>query len=523
MFYAPLMSFKHTNLDEEARLLSCRQSAAADRHAMASGTPGSVLMEKAGAGAAQVITQIFQDTEPPARTVILCGPGNNGGDGYVIARHLVAVGWPVVVGALMPTEDLIGDARGAADQWTGETLMLADVDDAKLFSELFKDCGLVVDALFGTGLERPLSGVASAAIDYANGLPAVRVAVDMPSGISGDTGQVVGGDDGGAFDAHLTVTFFRKKLGQVLMPGRVACGEVYVVPIGINASVLSDMTTRTYENTPTHFAALLGGPLPMEHKYDRGHALVCGGGAVTSGAARLAARAALRVGAGLVTTAFPADALGVYAAHQTAVMNMPYADIAEFRDILDSRKKNAFLIGPGHGVGETTRRFVQEVLLTGRPTLLDADALSSFVDNPSDLFDAISGPCVLTPHMGEFERLFPDLAVLDDRVKAAREAAKRVGCVVVLKGPDTIIANSDGRTVINSHTSPYLATAGTGDVLAGMIIGLAAQFGHKAHSVFEAAIAGVWLHGDAAQQLNGPFIAEDLVEAIPAAFSGISE
>lgn len=473
-------------------LLTVAEMGQADRLAIAAGVSGVQLMETAGAAVADAIRQRWS----PRAVVVLCGPGNNGGDGFVVARRLAAQGWPVRVALLGDPARLAGDAATMAARWTGPV--------APLGPEAVPGAGLVVDALFGAGLARPLDGAAAAAVAAVNdaGLPVV--AVDLPSGISGDSGAVMGT----AIRATLTVTFHRRKPGHLLLPGRTHCGTTLVADIGIPATVGAEIDARQWRNTPGLWGAELPRPGADGHKYRRGHALVAGGGMTSSGAARLSARAALRAGAGLVTLACPRSSLMVNAARLDAVMVDTADGIDDWRALVDDRRRSALLIGPGHGVNDRTRDFVLAALGTGKPCVLDADALTVFQDDPVALFDAIRGPCILTPHDGEFARLFD---VTGDKPARARRAAAAAGAVVVLKGADTVIADRDGRLAINDNAPPDLATAGSGDVLAGFCLGLLAQ----GMAAFPAACAAVWLHGAAGAARGRGLIAEDLPEALP--------
>lgn len=473
-------------------LLTVAEMARADRLAIAAGVSGLQLMEAAGAAVADAIRQRWS----PRPVAVLCGPGNNGGDGFVIARRLAARGWPVRVALLGDRASLTGDAAAMAARWTGGITTLGP--------DVVSDAGLVVDALFGAGLARPLDGMAATTVAAVNdaGLPVV--AVDLPSGISGDSGAVMGS----AIRATLTVTFHRRKPGHLLLPGRSFCGQTLVAEIGIPPTVGAENGARQWRNTPALWAPQLPRPDADGHKYRRGHALVAGGGMTSSGAARLSARAALRAGAGLVTLSCPRSSLMVNAARLDAVMVDTADGVDDWRALVADRRRSAFLIGPGHGVGDRTRDFVLAALATGKPCVLDADALTVFQDDPAALFAAICGPCILTPHDGEFARLF-DAA--DDKPTRVRRAAVAAGAVVVLKGADTVIADPAGRLAINDNAPPDLATAGSGDVLAGFCLGLLAQ----GMAAFPAACAAVWLHGAAGAACGRGLIAEDLADALP--------
>jgi hydroxyethylthiazole kinase-like uncharacterized protein yjeF len=471
-------------------LLTPPQMAAADRLTIAGGVPGITLMERAGLAVADAVSRRW----PPRPVVVLCGPGNNGGDGFVAARILAERGWPVRLALLGERAGLYGDAAAAAGRWPGpaEPLTLAALDDA----------GLAVDAIFGAGLARPIEGGALAVVEALGRRRLPVVAVDVPSGVDGATGAV----RGAAPMAALTVTFFRKKPGHLLLPGRILCGRTVLAQIGIPDGVLDAVAPDMAENDPAWWLADLARPGLDSHKYTRGHALVAGGAAMT-GAARLAARSAARLGAGLVTLAAPRAAFPIYATALTGVIVDPIAGLDDFRALLADRRRNAALIGPGAGVGGETRDKTLAILEAGKRAVLDADALTSFAGDPQTLFAAVHAPVVMTPHEGEFARLFDTGGSKPER---ARRAARQSGAVIVLKGADTVVAAPDGRVAINENAPPDLATAGSGDVLAGMVLGLLAQ----GMEPFAAAAAAVWLHGDAAGRIGAGLVAEDLVEGL---------
>ena len=405
------------------QLLSVAEMAAADTAAIAGGTPGARLMEAAGAAVAGEIRARFA----PCPVAVLCGPGNNGGDGFVVARHLAEAGWAPRIALMGEMGALKGDAAAMAARWKGAVTPLSPT--------VLEGHDLVVDALFGAGLARELAGEARALVEAANEHPAPAVAIDVPSGVHGDSGTVWGA----AIAAALTVTFFRAKPGHWLYPGRALCGETVVADIGIPNSVLGEIAPTLWANGPALWAARYPWPKPEGHKYDRGHALAVSGGAETTGAARLAARAALRAGAGLVTVACPPDAVAINAAQLTTVMTRSFDGVEGFRALLEDRRKNAVLLGPGNGVGEATRRNVLTALEAGKACVLDADALTSFSGQPQALFRAMGGgaACLLTPHDGEFARLFGETIAKElDKVARARAAAETSGACVLLKGPD---------------------------------------------------------------------------------------
>jgi NAD(P)H-hydrate epimerase len=477
----------------QTALLNVRQMGEADRMTVAAGTPTIELMEHAGWAVKNQIEQRWSR----GSVIVLCGPGNNGGDGFVVARLLAAAGWLVRIALLGPRAQLAGAAHHHAELWRG--------DVEPLTPAALERVDLVVDALFGAGLSRPLDGAAAETLAAAGSKRLPIVAIDVPSGLMGDTGEVLG-----AVAAALTVTFFRKKPGHLLLPGRSLCGEVVVADIGTPASVLQQIVPDTFENDPGLWLADLPRPHEAGNKYTRGHALISGGYPAT-GAARMAARAAARAGAGLTTIAVPEIALPIYASALTSIMVSPIASPGEFDHLLADRRFSALLIGPGAGVNEQTRTRALAMLATGRPTVLDADALTVFQTDSPSLDRAIKGPCVVTPHDGEFRRLFDPAG---DKLTRTRTAARRSGAIIILKGSDTVITAPDGRAVINSNAPPTLATAGSGDVLSGIVLGLLTQ----GMEPFLAACAAVWLHGEAANEFGSGLIAEDLPELLPAVF-----
>jgi hydroxyethylthiazole kinase-like uncharacterized protein yjeF len=460
----------------------------ADRAAADAGTPATVLMERAGQAVADVIRRRYARCP----TVIWCGPGDNGGDGYVIARYLQRRGWPVRVEALAPP--VSPSARWAAERWKGGTgPLVSEPGSAALF----------VDCLFGAGLSRPLEGEADRLARVMPGAARV-VAVDTPSGVLGDTGQPLGER---ALKAELTVTFHRRKPAHVLARGRAFCGEVVVADIGLEARGQG----RLFENGPNLWGRDFPWPAIDAHKHSRGRMMAVSGEAWSTGAARLAARGGLRVGAGLVTVLSPPGALAVNAAHLEAVMLAPFENDIDLRALAE--RADAVVIGPAAGVGEATMRNLFALAHTAAALVIDADALTSFAQDPAALFAVLDGKDVLTPHPGEFERVFPGLLERSpERITAAREAARLAGAVVLLKGPDTVVAAPDGRAAVSLNGTPWLATAGSGDVLAGLIGGLIAQ----GMDSFEAACAGAWIHAEAGAAHGPGLIAEDLPELTPA-------
>jgi NAD(P)H-hydrate epimerase len=452
------------------------------------------MMEAAGAAVANFIIRSIA----PAPAAVLCGPGNNGGDGFVVARKLKEAGWTVRVGLYGEKQNLKGDAALMASLYDGAVEPLSP--------SLLDGAGIIVDALFGTGLQRPIDGALRDVVAAANASPAPIFAVDLPSGVDADSGGVLGA----AIEASATVTFIAKKPAHFLYPGRALCGQVALADIGVKDEWVASVQPATFENHPALWAQSWRRPTFQTHKYDRGHAAIVSGPRLKTGAARLAAGAALRAGAGLATVLSPKDAANENAAQLTAVMVREAEGAKAIGEILSDKRFTAALIGPGAGVGDATKQSVLTILRSSAAAILDADALTSFESDQAALFAALRPDDVLTPHEGEFARLFPDLKD-QPRLAAARNAAAAAKAVVVLKGADTIIAAPGGRAIINANAPFELATAGAGDVLAGFIAGMRAQ----GMPGFDAAAAGVWLHGAAAQVAGPGLIAEDLPDALP--------
>jgi len=484
-------------------LLTTAEMAEADRLAIAAGTPGIRLMENAGRAAADAVLRASPGGAP--LIAIVAGPGNNGGDGFVCARILADRGYPVRLSLLGDRGSLKGDAAAAAERWQGA------VEPAT--PAAVKGAGLIVDALFGAGLDRPVQGPARAMIEAINAAGVPVIAIDLPSGINGTSGAVMGE----AVKASHTVTFFRRKPAHVLLPGRLHCGAVEVADIGIPDTVLESIRPAMFVNAPALWADRFPVPQPGGHKYRRGHAVVVSGDAPHTGAARLAARGALRAGAGLVTIASPREALAINAASNLAVMVHPIDGADELAAWLADPRLNAIVLGPGGGVGAPMREMVLAALSGARAVVLDADALTSFAEASETLFAAIkargASVTVLTPHEGEFARLFSDAAQGPEKTSKcdrAKAAALTSGAVVLFKGSDTVVASPQGRVSIAENAPPWLATAGSGDVLAGFVAGLLAQ----GMPGFEAASAATWLHGETGSEAGPGLIAEDLPEAL---------
>ncbi len=474
-------------------LLTAEQARRADREAAQWGIPSFTLMKNAGRRAAQIIRRYYD----PCRVHILCGVGNNGGDGFITAIYLLQSGFDARVFLFGDRQQLKGDAARALSLWPGKIYPL-DADHQR--------AELVIDALFGTGLTRPLEGIAA---DITEMIFAPTVALDIASGIVCDDGQKLGA----AIRADHTIAFAAACPGHFLWPGRFYCGEIHVADIGIPNKIIRDINSKCRLNHPQHWHDVFDLPTESVHKYQRGHATICAGDPQKGGAVRLAARAALRIGAGLVTLNCPEKALPIHAAHLTSIM-LEKNDLAA--SLADPRRK-AVLIGPGYGLTkEQCARQTLVALEAAIHNVLDADALTAFEASPETLFRAIKnksqGVAVLTPHDGEYQRLFPDLAD-QTKIIRAQQAAQRSGAIILLKGPDSVIASPEGEIVINANAPPWLATAGTGDVLAGLITGALAQN----IAPLKAVCAACFLHGHLGQIAGRGLIAEDLPDLIPEA------
>jgi len=476
-------------------IITVEEMRAIDAASAAAGVSTRTLMENAGRAVADAIVKRF----PKQRTAVLCGPGNNGGDGWVVARKLLEAGWPVWVESLVSRAALRGDAADVAAAWTGETFELGGSG---------RDAELFVDALFGAGLSRPLGGESAR---LAALLPAERVvAVDVPSGVSGDDGAPLGGV---CFEAALTVTFVRKKPAHVLMPGRAWCGEVVVADIGAPDSVVDAQHVSLFENDPSLWS--LPWPEADTHKHERGHVIVASGDRTRTGAARLSARAAMRAGAGLVTVLSPTDALAQNAAQLTAIMLREAQGAASYAEA--ARAARAMVIGPAFGTDDAHYKLLLAALEASPrcPLVLDADAITLL----APLTHGLEGHDVMTPHVGEFRRAFPGVwSNATNVIDTARTAAAYARCVVLLKGPATVIAAPDGRAIVNTTGTPFLATAGSGDVLAGLIGGLIGQ----GMASFEAAAAAAWVHGRAGEAFGPGLTADDLPDILPSVFNALA-
>ena len=493
-------------IDNTTEILSISEMYKVEKQVCAQGITSLSLMEAAGEAIADAVLNICED----GRILILCGLGNNGGDGFVAARLLENNGRKVRVLCLGSIDELNGDARASASNWTGEM--------CKFTSSLFEDTQVVVDALYGIGLNRPITGLGEDIIEKLNETNIPCVSVDIPSGVDANTGKILGC----AVKANICVTFFRRKPGHLLFPGKDKCGDVRVADIGIDKSIFTSLPPKIHENTPQLWLENFPIPEVQGHKYNRGHAVVVGGEELT-GAAKLASFAALRSGAGLVTIASPKESSMVYRSGSPSVMVKDINNLEEFTSIISQKSVTGVLIGPGNGVNKETYDRVLRAI-TCNPCVLDADALTVFEQCPNVLFRALKNmsECnnVITPHEGEFKKLFIKEAESKNSKSKIELAisASSINAVIVLKGADTIITSPTGLIYINTNSSPYLATAGSGDVLSGIILGLLVQ----GMIPFEAASAGVWLHGESGRMFGPGLVAEDIAKIIPSIFKKLN-
>ncbi len=478
-------------------LLKTDEMYRADQMTIAAGTPGLNLMENAGTAIVREIEQRW----PQRPVVVLCGPGNNGGDGFVVARLLRNNGWPVKVALLGALGALKGDAARNAMRWKEDLYLMTP--------DILEDAPLVVDALFGAGITRDVEGSALVCITAINDRGLECIGVDVPSAVDGNTGEIMGA----APKCVLTVTFFRAKPGHFLVPGRDLCGELIVADIGISKQVLEIIKPDVFSNSPDNWRSVYPWPRSNSHKYTRGHVIVRGGRWMT-GAAQLAALATRRIGAGLVTISAPSAAADIYRSAMPGNLISDADTVADFSALLSDSRINVILIGPGMGVSSETRDLVLAALNTVKLVVLDADALTCFEDEPDKLLSQLNENHILTPHEGEFLRLF---GIEGNKVSRAKEAAKRTGSTIVLKGADTVIAAPNGSTTINTTGTPFMATAGSGDVLAGIIAGLMAQ----GMTPSSAGCAAAWVHGRAGELFGPGLIAEDVIDMLPTVLNGL--
>jgi ADP-dependent NAD(P)H-hydrate dehydratase / NAD(P)H-hydrate epimerase len=480
-------------------LLTAEEMGRAEQIAAAAGLPTLTMMENAGRCVAEEVVRRYPRG---SRVVVLCGPGNNGGDGFVCARYLRERGYHVRLALLGRQEDLKRDPKEMARRW--------DEAIEPMTPQSLEGAQIVVDAIYGTGLRDNVGGIVAEMIEAVAGRSLPVISVDVPSGINATSGAV----KGVAFKAATTVTFFRRKTGHVLLPGRLYCGDVRAVDIGIPAAVLGEIAPRTFANAPEFWLRYFPKLRIDGHKYDRGHAVVVSGPMESTGAGRLAARTALRAGAGLVTVATSKSAFYINAAQLTAVMVAAYEGPSGLSAVLSDPRITAVLIGPGAGRDPEVMGLVGSVMASDAVAVLDAEGITAFQGAPVELFRLVKSrpaPTIMTPHEGEFKKVFPELANEPSKLERARRAAEMSGAVVILKGADTVVAAPDGLSSISENAPAWLATAGSGDVLAGLVTGLCAQ----GMAAFDAAAAAVWMHGELAVIFGPGLIADDMPDLLP--------
>lgn len=481
-------------------LLTAEEMSRAEKLAVEAGVSTLTMMENAGRASAEEIVRRFPRG---SRIAVLCGPGNNGGDGFVCARYLRERGYHVRLALNARKEDLKRDPKEMAKRW--------DEGIEPLSLQFLEGSQAIVDAIYGTGLRDDVTGLVAQIIEEVTARALPVVAIDVPSGIDATSGAV----HGIAFKAASTVTFFRRKTGHVLLPGRLYCGDVRAADIGIPPALLEEIAPGSFANDPDFWLRFFPKLKIDAHKYDRGHALVVSGPMERTGAARIAARTALRAGAGLVTVATSKPAFFINATQLTAVMVEPYDGPAGLSEVLSDSRITAVLIGPGAGRDPEVKDLVASVLASQATAVLDAEAITAFSEAPAELFEQIKGRLpaltILTPHEGEFKRVFPELSEEPSKLDRARRAAEISGAVIILKGPDTVVAHPGSLAAVNENAPPWLATAGSGDALAGLVTGLAAQ----GMAAFDAAAAAVWIYGELAQSFGPGLIADDLPDLLP--------
>lgn len=488
----------------------------ADRLAIESGISGIFLMEQAGIC---VTSQFERISSGPCRVTILAGPGNNGGDAFVVARLLKQRAYKIDMFELCSKVGQDGEIKSDANfmkkKWLeigGQIHSLSNISDIR---ESLDQSTMLIDGLFGAGLNRDIEKPLLSVIHEINRANLDVLAIDIPSGVNGDTGQIMGT----AIKASRTCSFHRPKLGHYLYPGRAMCGELNIENIGISVRVSNQILPKQHINSPDLWRGSLNKRAINSHKYHQGSVLVVSGDQTMQGASVLSSNAAVKVGAGLVTMTVAKKELQTHPKSYAAIMlaNLPEGEVAKGLDALvRSKKIIASLIGPGSMPNFKTQERALALLKTSKRVVLDAGAITAFKGQGELLSaeiknrDVLVPSVVLTPHEGEFKTLFPDLNV-KNKIKAAREAAKRMNAVIVLKGADTVIASPDERVIVNANAPATLASAGTGDVLAGIIVGLIANIDTP---LFEAAAAAVYIHGECANKISTELVADELIDHV---------
>jgi len=476
-------------------ILSCKNHKDLDKRTIKKFIPGYKLMENAGGVIFKIIKKKFKKKK---KIKILCGPGNNGGDGFVVAKLLEENGFQdVELFCLVTKNKLKGDAKIAANNFNKN---LKSFNDFKISSN-----DLIIDGIFGSGLKRNISGNLKKIIEKINLKKPYCISIDTPSGINGDTGEI----QGTALKSNDTITFTTKKPGHLLSPGSEYCGNVIVGDIGINLEKLS-FKPRIFENHPDNWRSKFPWPNQKSHKYTRGFSLIICGEKMT-GASRLAARAAARIGCGLLCLGVPRKSFNIYSTENPIALIEIVDDKKDLNNLLKDKRINTILIGPGFGISKKKLELILKVVKEKkRLIVLDADALKN---NFKKILLKNKTKIVITPHEGEFLQVLKDLNIKNKKNKFSIviEFIKKTKINLILKGNKTLICSQDGKISINTNTSPFLATGGSGDVLAGMITGLISQ----GMDIFNACCASVWIHGEIGRMKGPGLIAEDLPEMIP--------
>ncbi|MBL41089.1 MAG: bifunctional ADP-dependent NAD(P)H-hydrate dehydratase/NAD(P)H-hydrate epimerase [Rhodospirillaceae bacterium] len=451
------------------------------------------LMENAGRAVSDNIRKNYKKSH----VLVICGNGNNAGDGFVVAKNLREANWPVKVMLINDTV-FSKDTSSMLERWGKNDLIKYSIDE--IYS-----AEIIVDAIFGSGLNRPLNSFNLEVVSSINASKAKVISIDLPSGVNGETGDILNS----AVIADSTVTFIRKKIGHLLLPGKQFCGEVYVENIGTQKSIIENFKFNYFENNPNIWSKGIKLPNLYSHKYQRGFSVINSGKLGSTNAAKLAAESALRIGSGVVAICCVRECINSFTASKSSLIIKESNNIVQFIQTISDPRCTAVLIGPGNGINDHTYNCVIEARKLMKPCVIDADAISVFKNKPNVLFDIIDQDCILTPHEGEFERIFPNLK--GNKIERVKEASKISGAIIVLKGSDTLISSPDGRVIINSCAPPTLATAGSGDVLAGIILGLLSQ----GTDPFLGTAAAVWIHSISARLFGFGLIADDLVDLIP--------
>ena len=454
------------------------------------------FMKNAGKQVFDLIKKNFKNKQPK---IVLCGPGNNGGDGFIIAKHLIDHGHKTKVYALLNKKSYKGDAFKALNEY-GEKIK-------KISSFRIKKNALIVDAIFGIGLSRNIKGKLKEIFDQINKSNNCVVSVDIPSGVCSNTGEILGS----AIKADFTITFHRKKIGHILGLGKKFSGKIKVVDIGFSQK---KMNTQCLKNSPNLWIRYFPWKKTSDHKYSRGRAVVYGGQKEFTGAAILSAQAALKTGTGSVKIICSKNTLQIYSIKFPSVLKTEINNICQLEYFLKKEKITSILIGPGSGSNKKIKEITKLILRKVKYVVLDADALTCFREDLKSLYSLLDKNKIITPHLGEFHKIFPKINKNLNSIDKALNAVKLIKSNIVLKGPTTIIASYNKKIVINNHSSSELAVIGSGDVLSGIIVSL---IGQKKMNPFLAGCAATWLHGDIAKNYGKGLIAEDIVRGIPAA------